>query len=233
MAYWQLHPLNARHGLTLILPELRAAASEAVARVSAVTDLPDFDLVARAEPGGGVADWGVAGFAPAPGVIEVTLDPARWTHGALVRTLVHEMHHLIRWDGPGYGRSLGEALVSEGLAGHFVIDLLGGPPDPWDATTPGGGTARRAITEWAWPNYDHGEWFMGRGKLRRWTGYGLGRQLVSAHLEQHPGETALTLACLPADALRPTLRRLSGSDAGDSEAPAEDTAATTADGSSD
>ena len=218
MSYWQLHPLNARHGLTLILPELRAVAKDAVAQVEAVTDLPEFDLVVRSEPGAGVADWGVAGYAPAPGVIDVTLDPGRWTPAALTRTLVHEMHHLIRWDGPGYGRSLGESLVSEGLAGHFVTDILGGPPDPWDAVTCASGTVRRAITEWAHPTYDHDEWFRGRGKMRRWTGYGLGHQLVAAHLDRNEGETALSLARVAADAFRPTLRMLAGTDAGDTEA---------------
>lgn len=210
MAYWQLHPLNARHGLTRILPELRAAANDAVAQVAAVTALPDFDLVVRAQSGAGMSDWGVAGRAPAPGVIEVTLDPARWTPAALIRTLVHDMHHLIRWEGPGYGRSLGEALVSEGLAGHFVTQVLGGAPDPWDAAAPGNGTARRALTEWARPHYDRSEWFMGRGKLRRWTGYGLGNRLIAAHLGPRADESALTLAHAPADLFRPALRALAG-----------------------
>ena len=42
------------------------------------------------------------------------------------------MHHCLRNAGPGYGQSLGEALVSEGLAGQFVNRLYGTPPEPWE-----------------------------------------------------------------------------------------------------
>ena len=47
MPYWQVHFLNARHALTGIMPEVRAAVADAVARVSDHLELPDFDLVVR------------------------------------------------------------------------------------------------------------------------------------------------------------------------------------------
>ncbi len=122
------------------------------------------------QAGRGIPDWGVGGHAPAPGVIQLTLDPARFSDTRMIRTLVHELHHLIRWDGPGYGNSLGAALVSEGLAGHFVTQVLGGPPDPWDATAATAGLTKRAVTEWAWPDYDHALWFFGSGNIRKWAG---------------------------------------------------------------
>lgn len=226
MAYWQLHPLNARHGLTPILPELRAAAGQAVALVSARAGemLPDFDLIVMAQPGFGSSDPVVGGYAPAPGRIELTLDPATWTPDDLIRTLVHEAHHLIRWDGPGYGRSLGEALVSEGLAGHFVTEILGGPPDPWDRVTPSAAALRRAISDWARPGHDHEAWFMGRGDLRRWTGYGLGHRLVAAYLDRHPDASAMALAHIRADEFRPILRSLipAGSDEDAPDDPPEE-----------
>ncbi|MDO5647786.1 DUF2268 domain-containing putative Zn-dependent protease [Paracoccus sp. (in: a-proteobacteria)] len=213
MTIWHIHMLNARHALTPVLAELRATTRDAVARVGAVADLPRFDLVIRAEPGGGIPEWGIAGYAPAPGLIEVTLNPARFNAALMLRTLVHEMHHLIRWDGPGYGTSLGEALVSEGLAGHFVLQILGGTPDPWDAVRPASGLARAAQSEWARRDYDHARWFFGRGDLRKWAGYGLGHRLVAEHLTQSPDATAATLAHSAADSFQPALRRLIASDA--------------------
>nr|WP_274517589.1 DUF2268 domain-containing putative Zn-dependent protease [Pseudomonas sp. GM18] len=48
--------------------------------------------------------------------------------GTLHRQIVHEVHHCLRIAGPGYGWTLGEALVSEGLAGQFVRHLLGKRP---------------------------------------------------------------------------------------------------------
>ena len=212
MTTFFLHPLNARHALTPVLPEIRAAARQAVALASDHAAVPDFDLVVRAQAGGGNTEWGLSGYAPAPGLVEVMLDPVRFDQAALIRTLIHELHHVIRWDGPGYGRSLGETLVSEGLAGHFVLQVLGGPPDPWDRATPAAGLARRAQNEWARLDFSHPEWFQGKGSLRRWSGYGLGHRLVAEHLAQHPDETAATLAHAGAEAFRPAMRRLVAED---------------------
>ncbi|MDN5568426.1 MAG: DUF2268 domain-containing protein [Paracoccus sp. (in: a-proteobacteria)] len=208
MTIWNLHFLNARHAVTRHMAEIRAAAKQAVALASVHADLPDFDLVIRALPGGGIPDWGVGGHAPSPGIVEVTLNPDRFSEEHLIRTLVHEMHHLMRWDGPAYGKSLGAALVSEGLAGHFVLQVLGGKSDPWDAVRPASGVARQAMNEWARLDYDHARWFFGRGDLRKWTGYGLGHKLIAEHLSQMPDDSAAGLAWTPADAFRPVMRRL-------------------------
>lgn len=212
MSMWHLHLLNARSGLTRIMSDIRAAARQAVAQVQLHADLPDFDLVVKPVPGGGIPKWGVSGHAPAPGLIEITQDPDRFAPDLFIRTLVHEAHHLIRWEGPGYGRSLGEGLVSEGLAGHFTVQVLGGPPDPWDATIPASGVARMAMNEWARRDYDHARWFFGKGDLKNGTGYGLGHRLVAAHLEMNPGQDAVTLAAERADSFRAALRRLVNAD---------------------
>lgn len=207
MTIWQLHMLNARSALTPVMAEIRAHAREMVAMAEAHLDLPRFDLVVRAGDGV-IPEWGIAGHAPAPGIIEITLDPDRVEPEHFRRTLIHALHRLTRWDGPGYGRSLGEALVSEGLAGHFVQQVLGGPPDPWDQTRPGLGTLKQAAGLWARRDYDHGEWFLGRGRMRKWTGYGIGHRLVAEHLAQVEGQDAASLVWQPADEFRAALRRL-------------------------
>lgn len=218
MTVWSIHFLNARHALTGDMAEIRATAREAVARVGVVAALPPFDIVVRAEPGGVIADRGVGGRACVPGLIEVTVNPGCFTQDHLMRRLVREMHHLLRWEGPGYGRSLGEVLVSEGLAGHFLTQVLGGAPDAWDAVRPGPGCLRQAGNLWARRDFDFAEWFQGRGKMRKWTGYGIGHRLIAEHLAQASGEDAASLAWTPADVFRPALRRLlaaEGPEAGD------------------
>lgn len=133
------------------------------------------------------------------------------------------MHRLIRLDGPGAGKSLGDALVGEGLAGHFVLQVLGGRPDPWDAVRPSPGLTRRAMNEWSRLGFDHGEWFMGRGKLRKGSGHGLGHRLIAEYLSQRPDQDAVTLAHARADGFRETMRQLAKADT--SEASPEDEAA--------
>lgn len=211
MTVWNIHFLNSRNDVTMVMSDVRAATRDAVAKVSERADLPRFDLVVRAGSDV-IPDWGVAGHTPAAGVVYLTVNPERFDAALTLRTLVRQLHHLIRWDGPGYGKSLGEVLVSEGLAGHFVLQVLGGKPDPWDTTTLATGLARKAMNEWARPDYDHARWFLGKGDIRKWAGYSLGHKLVAEHLAQNPGEDAVTLATTRFDALRPTMRKLVNED---------------------
>ena len=102
--------------------------------------------------------------------------------------------------------------MSEGLAGHFVTQVMGGPPDPWDQVRPMTGSLRQAAALWARRDHDFGEWFLGRGRIRKWTGYGIGSRLVAEHLQDQPDESALTLAWARADSFRPALRRLLASE---------------------
>lgn len=228
MTIWNIHLLNARHDLTRVLSEVRQASRDAVARAADHADLPDFDLVVRAQQDRS-ADGAIQGHAPAPGVIEIALIPDRFEPAAFTRALIRQIAHLIRSDIAGHRRSLGEALVSEGLAGHFVLRLLGGQPDPRDTVQPAPGLPRRAANEWARLDYDHPRWFLGKGDLRKWAGYGLGHRLIAEHLAQAPDPDAVAMMAASAETFRPALRRLVGSDtgpeAGDADASAPVTGA--------
>ena len=215
MTTWQLHLLNSRNALTSVMSEIRASLRETLAKVADHAEVPNFDLVARADTS--IADWGLRATTPGPGIIEIAINPARWSEDYFQRTLVRELHHLIRWERPGYGRSLGEALVSEGLAGHFVTQVLGGQSDPWDAMRPSSGVARQALNEWARRDFDHARWFLGKGDLRRWSGYGIGHRLIAEHLSQIEGQDVVSLSWAPADQFRAAMRRLVAADTGDAD----------------
>ncbi|MGP9803246.1 DUF2268 domain-containing putative Zn-dependent protease [Paracoccus sp. NSM] len=204
MTVWQLHMLNARGALTPIMAEIRAHAREVVEVVSARLDLPRFDLVLR-RGDAVIPEWGIAGHAPAPGVIELVLDPDRVEPEHFRRMLVRQMFHLARLETASADRSLGEALVGAGLAGYFVTELLGGA-DPWDQVRPGSGMLKQAAALWARRDQDMGEWFQGRGRMRKWSGHGLGYRIVAEHLTE--GGDVAALVDAPADAFRPALRRL-------------------------
>ena len=45
------------------------------------------------------------------------------------------MNCIVLLDGPRYGSTLGEVIVSEGLAGHFSLELFAGEPDPREKLT--------------------------------------------------------------------------------------------------
>jgi uncharacterized protein YjaZ len=88
-------------------------------------------------------------------------------------------------NGPGYGITLGEALVTEGLADHFAAEAFPDtPPQPWDHAL----SAEQEAELWrkAQPildvpgGYNHPVWFRDSGSLPRWAGYTLGYRIAEA-----------------------------------------------------
>ncbi len=209
-----LHFMDARGRLTALKPWLVTCLTRTFAAASDCLPLGPTDVILRAT-GQVIPETGHLGFAPGPGVIFLNLDPdhpqLRANPGqSLERMFAHELHHSARWDGEGYGKSLGAALVAEGLAGQFVGELLGVAPEPWERL------ARRdwqpyvteAQRDWDQTSYDHSRWFFGTGDAPRWLGYSLGYQLVATHLAQHEGARAATLVHAPDAEFRPALAAL-------------------------
>jgi uncharacterized protein YjaZ len=122
--------------------------------------------------------------------------------GTTRRQVAHEVHHCLRYAGPGYGRSLGEALVSEGLAGLFAGRLFNAPPEPWER-------AVDDIEAWrlfpdratlAAATYDHNAWFFGSGgRYPRWLGYTLGYMVVGRWLRTVPEVDGATMVNVAAE----------------------------------
>jgi len=155
-----------------------------------------------------IPGWGVGGFTLDAANVELGVDP-RLDSGLLAQRLAqmtaHELHHIARFRGPGYGQTLLEALISEGLADHYAVDLLGGIP-PWSqALSPAdlGLWLDRAREEFDSPAYDHAAWFLGRGTIPLWAGYSIGFELVGRYRAAHPGATAASLVDTSAEAFRP------------------------------
>lgn len=101
----------------------------------------------------------------------------------LARMIAHEMHHCMRMRSVGYGRRLGEVMVSEGLACQFEREIFGGMVPIYATPLRDNEQARvasLAAHEWRLPGYDHGAWFFGtdRRRLPRFAGYALGFMLV-------------------------------------------------------
>ena len=142
-----------------------------------------------------IPEIGVGGFTnPASGDVSIWIDgsPPGGVEAALETwipaLLAHELHHSSRVrTGPGYGSTLAEALVSEGLADHFAAEAFPDtPPQPWDnALSDDQETElwREAQPVLVTPHgYDHQAWFFGGGDTPRWAGYTLGYRIADAYL---------------------------------------------------
>ncbi|HYF58486.1 MAG TPA: DUF2268 domain-containing putative Zn-dependent protease [Burkholderiaceae bacterium] len=160
------------------------------------------------DPARTIRETGIGARAWAADRIDVWIDPAHpWVDAAgeeeLLAMLAHELHHCARWLRPGYGTTLGEALVSEGLACVFETGFRGGVPPFWARALDAKqlqhaeATARPHL---AARQYDHRAWFFGapeRG-LPRHLGYSLGYHLVARHMRS-TGRSAAQLAQVPAE----------------------------------
>jgi len=141
--------------------------------------------------------------------------------------LAHELHHSHRIvDGPGYGATLLDAIVTEGSAEAFVREAYPSAPRiPWVEPLPPAQKAavwRRARAVLSAPDdLDlHQTWFVGGGSLPRWPGYRIGYEMVRRYLAGHPKTSAAQLAMVPsrvifagsgfAQAMSPAGRRSGG-----------------------
>lgn len=209
---WTLHLVNARRQLSPCAEVIRRACAEAEARLRAVTQPLALDIVASAAQEMPEALYS-NGNCYEPGVIGLRIGvtqfrPEAALHTDLLKVLFHEFHHALRWEGPGYGTTLGEALVSEGLAQRFLHEMMELPPEPFEHAVPDAVCAewaRAALLGFDDGTYDHDAWFFGAGAAPNWLGYTLGRRMTDRFLARHPHETALSLVHAAAEGFRWTL----------------------------
>lgn len=200
MTSLNIHFINARDTLGDHRDWLHTRLLETHEQANALMPLRPLDVIVKAGTHV-IPEKGHLGHTPEPGVIFLTVDPAnavfRVNHElSLERMFAHELHHAARWDGPGYGSSLGEALVSEGLAGAFVQEVYGGMPEPWERHDMSDicRYVEIAARDWSRTDYGHEKWFFGASDHPRWLGYSLGFQLVKRFLLAHEGSRASDLA---------------------------------------
>jgi hypothetical protein len=181
-------------------------------RVADVLTLSGVSIAVFADRSRSIEGYGIGGFTPGGTSVEIDIDPtfpglAQVLSDRLPRPAAHELHHAKRWRGPGYGRTLLEALVSEGLADHFSIELMGGAVAPWSDGFPRDQTSHflaLARSEFDSATYDHQRWFfVTSATLPRWTGYTLGFRLIETYKADHPGATAAQLVNALANTFRP------------------------------
>lgn len=203
-----IHILNAQKKLTAHAEWLQTTLTSTYVKAKRLMPLPPLDVVVKAGTSV-IPEKGHAGFCPEAGVVYITVDPesnafCKNYAYSIERMLAHELHHAARWQGPGYGSTLGEALVSEGLAGHFSLELFGGEPELWerlrsDIVQP---YTSQLHDSWQRTDYDHNAWFFGTRDLPRWLGYTAGFNLISRYLAVSPHLKASMLANINAEELK-------------------------------
>ncbi len=187
------------------------STAKTIGRVSSALGLRNVTVDIAFDSRRSIPGYGVGGYTPNARSVLIWLDPtARNVPDLISRRLAwivaHELHHSVRWRTPGYGSTLLEAMVSEGLADQFALQVLGGTTPPWTSalsTEDVASVHQRAASAMNVDGYDHAEWFFGSGSIPRWAGYTLGFNIVRRYLESNPGSTPAGLVDIPASKLRP------------------------------
>jgi len=194
----ELHILDAARRLRPFRRSLKRGFRLARARVPRLLPVGDVNLIIQELPALAIAETGIGGYSPAAEILYIYCNPAhpqfrRSLDSELVPMIAHEMLHCVRWRGPGYGPTLGEALISEGLAMHFESLFRGHAPF-YGTGVDDAGLAK--LLEKARPlfdstDYGHSDWFVGSNErgIPRYGGYALGFRIVGDGLRRlglHP-----------------------------------------------
>lgn len=209
----KIHILIASKDIKPYSAQLKSVAKSAMVAVKKLLPIKDVDIVFYDNPGATIDEiGGIGGFTPNAHTMLISLNPSHSNFKNALKNelffmLAHEFHHTIRWQKAVDGDTLLEALIFEGLADHFAMEVMGRQkPSLYScALTPAQKKVflKKASKEWNRPTYNHNEWFFGSAPkvIPRWTGYTLGYDLVATYLQTHPGTLASELVSAEASLL--------------------------------
>ena len=193
-------------GIRKILPRVQklipADSSTIKLAISSVNILPVWGIGART----------ISGFTDNHRVetVEIYYDPnnSNFRVELILRTLVHELHHVCRVRMPNFQLTLLECMVNEGLADHFMLEVLNCEITPFSSALTEEQIqqnmirvkpfARIKFESWTQEFNDKYfvPWMFGRtgeDPIPHWTGYSIGWRIVENYIMAHPEARASSL----------------------------------------
>ncbi len=159
-----------------------------------------------------IPEIGMGGYNPNPNEVILSVnadfvDLENTLEQHFIPQLAHEIHHAKRRRSVGYGNTLLQAVVSEGLADHFSIEVSAIAPPPWSVALSGDelqNWINEAGNSWNQQPYNHSAWFVGTSPdIPRWAGYSIGFELVKNFLSDNPNRSPSDLHNEPASSFEP------------------------------
>lgn len=200
MTKQNIHILKASGRLSQFTQSIEQRAKELVSKITEKILLGPVDIIFYDSPEETIKEIGIGGYSPNAYTLLVYLNPEFANFNKTIneqteRILAHELYHCMRWKGPGYGTTLLEALISEGLADHFDMEINHQDPQFWDLALTKHQLQiirKKAQKEYYNTNYNHTDWFFGSPEknIPKYSGYALGFQLVNNYLKAHSDKKA-------------------------------------------
>lgn len=206
LPHWTLHWLDATGDLSAWRDRITAQVNDAYRMMKPFVQPTAIDILIERGNENVTPETGMRTDIARPNLATLVFDPYNdnfsntLTNGLVARQMVNTSHRAMRAAGPGYGFTLGGAMVSEGLAAQFVRLVCNSAPEPWDTAVSDG------MLSSMWPDqrgmmntkFDHGEWFSGTGDKPRWLGYTMGTKIVENWLLSGVDLTPERLISVPA-----------------------------------
>lgn len=182
------HIANATGELDDLKSMISSAVEKSVKIAEKDLDINQIDIFFVSASESIIPEYGIGGRTPGPNHIYLTLDPDSdlLSEDHLVETLLHEMHHAMRWRSSGYGITLGEAMVSEGLACMYESVYRGTVPIYARTAIPQSqiDQAKKLLdTNDSW--LEHDRWFYGSDDIVRWFGYTYGYRICREYADKN------------------------------------------------
>jgi uncharacterized protein YjaZ len=190
---------NANHQLDTLLGKIQRAHDRAVTTAAKLLDLDELDIVCIGDATMAIPEIGVGGYTPNRYLSYIYVDPKfDIDENEIYNTLCHELHHAKRYDGEGYGKTLFDSMIFEGLAVAFEEEVSGRGafmPSQMRSRKDTAALVSKLQNHFQDHNFEHLRWFIfdNSGELPRWAGYEMGYYLVRHYLQRHPNKKASEL----------------------------------------
>lgn len=190
--------------------DIQSVTRNAIEQTSRYLPLHELTISIKNDPKKVIPGHAHAGWTHSSKDVQIKVNPTNSNkehllHVELSRSVSHELHHAVRAKAlPHENRSLGSAIIKEGLATIFETEVWGGTPSEWAkplAKEQMDDLLKNVLVEKEDPHYNHGRWFFGTSDLPRWAGYSIGVTLIKEYIRLHPNETAATLVATPASVI--------------------------------
>ena len=127
----KIHTLDAVKDIIPFTEKLKSVAKSAVSSVKKLLPIKDVDIVFYDNPGATFDEGeigGIGGFTQNAHTMFISLNPRHPNFknalgNELFFMLAHELNHTIRWQKQVEGDTLLEAMIFEGLADHFAMEV--------------------------------------------------------------------------------------------------------------
>lgn len=181
---------NVTGSMDGLLDRIKSAHQRATKTASDLLGIDDVDVVCVADASRAMKEIGVGGFTPNRHLVYVYINPDfDVAESEIYATLCHELNHARRYDGEGYGKTLFESMIFEGLATAFEAEASKGDSFVVHELEARSDTLRlidQTKQEFKSTDFDYLSWFVSDNdkKLPRWTGYEIGYYLVRQYMKK-------------------------------------------------